>query len=61
MAKTNIPQKQLDKRLVNRFIERGAYSRGELDQHLSTLPDLKDKADDIAQLVYVEGSKTADA
>jgi hypothetical protein len=61
MAKKEIPAKQLDKRLVNRFLDRGTYSRTDLDAHLATLPDVADKGDDIAALVYVEGSKSSDA
>jgi hypothetical protein len=54
MAKKEIPVKLLDKRVVDRKLQRGAIDEADFDAYLKALPDLKDRADDIAPLVYGE-------
>ena len=46
----------LDKRLVERQVARGAMTNAEFAKHLSDLPDLADKADNISAIVYPAGS-----
>ncbi len=46
----------LDKRLVERQIARGNMSAAEFDKHLGALPDLAEKTDNIASIVYPAGS-----
>jgi hypothetical protein len=43
---------QLDKRIVERNVQRGVVSRADVDAHLKSLPDLADQADNIADRVY---------
>lgn len=49
---TDKPAIVMDKRLIDRQIERGNLSRDELDQHLKALPDLEEQADNIAGVIY---------
>jgi hypothetical protein len=42
----------IDKRLADRLVARGKVSREDLEKHLKDLPDLADKADNIAGIVY---------
>lgn len=42
----------VDKRLVDRFVARGEFTRTDLDGALEKLPDLTDAAEDIAPRVY---------
>jgi hypothetical protein len=46
----------LDKRLSERQKARGKITPTEYEAHLAALPDLADKADNIASLVYPAGS-----
>jgi hypothetical protein len=51
--KTDRPSELLlDKRLVERQIAKGALSKAELEKQLKELPDLADKCDNIATIVY---------
>jgi hypothetical protein len=50
--KTSDDKPVLDKRLTDRLVARGKVSREELEKHLKDLPDLADKADNIAGIVY---------
>ena len=50
--KKNDDKPLLDKRLVDRLVARGRVSRDDLEKHLKDLPDLADKADNIAGIVY---------
>ena len=43
---------QLDKRVLERQIARGALTQAEFDAYLEKLPDLESQADNIATLVY---------
>ena len=43
---------QLDKRVINRFIQNQKLSRKDAEKYLSTLPDLSAQADDIAPKIY---------
>jgi hypothetical protein len=45
---------QLDKRVIDRMIQRGAVSRPDFEAHLKALPDLTEQADNIADKVYTE-------
>jgi hypothetical protein len=45
---------QLDKRIVERSVQRGSLSRADLEAHLKALPDLTEQADNIADKVYTE-------
>jgi hypothetical protein len=45
---------QMDKRIVERMVQRGALSRQDLEAHLKALPDLTEQADNIADKVYNE-------
>ena len=50
---TNVPSELLlDKRLAERQIAKGALSRADYEKALKELPDLADKADNIASIVY---------
>jgi hypothetical protein len=42
----------LDKRVIDRSVQRGALSRSDVENHLKNLPDLADQADNIADKVY---------
>ncbi len=42
----------IDKRLADRLVARGKVSREDFEKHLKDLPDLADKADNIAGVVY---------
>ena len=51
--KSNAPSELiLDKRLVERQIAKGNLSRAEYEKIVKELPDLADKADNIASIVY---------
>lgn len=39
--------RHLDKRVSQRYIDRGALSQKDLEKHLKSLPDLADKADKV--------------
>lgn len=43
---------QLDKRIVERSVQRGSLSRADFENHLKNLPDLETQADNIADKVY---------
>jgi len=45
MAKKNLTGKILDKRVVNRYVERGDLSEKELAKYLKDLPDRKDASE----------------
>lgn len=45
-------QVQLDKRVVDRLIQRGTMPRDEFEAHLKALPDLTEQAENIADKVY---------
>jgi hypothetical protein len=58
--KKNINPETVDKRLVDRFLERGDLSRGDLDGALKKLPDLEGEMENIADVVYAQaGGNTA--
>jgi len=42
----------LDKRLTERNVAKGTLPKAELEKHLKDLPDLADKCDSIASIVY---------
>jgi hypothetical protein len=42
----------IDKRLAERLVSRGKITREELQKHLKELPDLAEKADNIAGVIY---------
>ncbi len=42
----------VDKRLVERQLAKGRVSQADVDKHLQSLPDVADKADNIASVVY---------
>ena len=44
----------LDKRVIERSVARGAMTKAEMEAHLKALPDLADKADNIADKIYGE-------
>ena len=44
----------IDKRVIERSVARGAMTKAEMEAHLKALPDLADKADNIADKVYGE-------
>jgi hypothetical protein len=46
----------LDKRLVERQIAKGSLSRAEFDKQIKDLPDLADRADNIASIVYPQNN-----
>ncbi len=49
-----------DNRIVSRNIRDGRCSRDEFEKHMSSLPDLAGKCDDIAETVFaVEQGKVA--
>ena len=50
--KSDKPAVVLDKRLIDRQIDRGNISREEFQAHLGSLPDLEAQADDISSIVY---------
>ena len=50
--KTSDDQPVIDKRLADRLVAKGKISREELEKHLKELPDLADRADNIAGIVY---------
>jgi hypothetical protein len=50
--KTSDDQPVIDKRLADRLVAKGKISREDLEKHLKELPDLADKADNIAGIVY---------
>jgi hypothetical protein len=45
-----------DKRVMDRFVTRGALSRADVDTHLKNLPDLADQADNIADKIWPQTS-----
>jgi hypothetical protein len=50
--KSSDDQTLIDKRLADRLVAKGKISRDDLEKHLKELPDLADKADNIAGIVY---------
>ena len=50
--KTTDDKPLIDKRLSDRLVARGKITREDLEKHLKDLPDLADKADNIAGIVY---------
>lgn len=42
----------LDKRLTERNVAKGNLAKADLEKHLKDLPDLADKCDNIASIVY---------
>ncbi|MBM4279209.1 MAG: hypothetical protein FJ137_00110 [Deltaproteobacteria bacterium] len=50
--KTTDDKPLIDKRLSDRLVARGKITRDDLEKHLKDLPDLADKADNIAGIVY---------
>jgi hypothetical protein len=50
--KTSDDQPVIDKRLADRLVAKGKISREDLEKHLKELPDLADRADNIAGIVY---------
>jgi len=61
MAEKKISKKteslaQLDKRVVDRNVQRGSVKREDLEAHLKNLPDLADQADNIADRIYGDQS-----
>ena len=46
----------LDKRLVDRQIAKGSLSRAEFEKQIKDLPDLADRADNIASIVYPQNN-----
>jgi polyhydroxyalkanoate synthesis regulator phasin len=50
--KTSDDKPVIDKRLSDRLVARGKITRDELEKHLKDLPDLTDKADNIAGIIY---------
>lgn len=42
----------LDKRLTERNVAKGTLPKAEFEKHLKDLPDLADKCDNIASIVY---------
>lgn len=43
---------RLDKRVLDRNVQRGSVSRSDVEAHLKALPDLAEQADNIADKVY---------
>ena len=52
MTKDSSDSRMFDVRLVERNIRRGLMTRKELDKHLKTLPDVKDKGEAFADNPY---------
>lgn len=52
--KSDGKQVQLDKRIVDRLLQRGQVAREDFDAHLKALPDLTEQADNIADKIYNE-------
>lgn len=52
--KTTEHKLELDKRIVERMLQRGAVSRADYEAHLQALPDLTTHVDNIADQVYDE-------
>lgn len=50
--KTQQDIQNVDKRLVDRLVTRGDFSKDDLDGALNKLPDLEDAAEDISSRVY---------
>lgn len=46
----------MDKRVLERMVQRGAVSRGDVEAHMKNLPDLTEQADNIADKVYGQGN-----
>ncbi len=46
----------MDKRVLERMVERGAVSRADVETHMKNLPDLESQADNIADKVYGQGN-----
>ena len=49
---------QIDKRVADRYITKGKVKRAEFDAMVQALPDLADKCDNIAELVYPQNEAT---
>lgn len=43
---------QMDKRVLDRLVQRGTVSRQDVETHMKNLPDLEAQADNIADKVY---------
>lgn len=52
MAAGDIPLKHLDKRVTERYLNKGTVSREAFETLKKNLPDLEGKYDNIADLVY---------
>ena len=44
--------RSIDKRTLDRKIEKGAISKADYETYLNDLPDLQDQADNIADKIY---------
>ena len=42
----------VDKRLIDRQLAKGRVTQADVDKHLSNLPDVAEKSDNIASVVY---------
>lgn len=52
MSKDSSDSRMFDVRLLERNIRRGLLTRKEVDKHLKTLPDVKDKGEQFADNPY---------
>ncbi|MBL4818328.1 MAG: hypothetical protein JKY15_03730 [Deltaproteobacteria bacterium] len=52
---------QFDKRVAHRFIQSQKVTREDLEKHLAELPDLAEKAEDIAPKIFGESQENAKA
>jgi hypothetical protein len=50
--KSNETDPRFDKRVYERLVARGTLTKAEVEKHLSSLKDVADQADNIADLVY---------
>lgn len=46
----------MDKRILDRMVQKGTVSRAEVETHMKNLPDLESQADNIADKVYGQGN-----
>jgi hypothetical protein len=51
-TKTKSDEPVLDKRLTDRLIQKGLFTREEVEKKLASLPDLTDQVDDIGPMVF---------
>ena len=58
MAQKSNEDPRLDKRIIERMVQRGAVSKAELEKHLTGLKDASDQAENIADLVYGQQDKS---